>query len=334
MVNIGLIGLGGIGTYHFYNSMRLKNARLIAVADISKKSRNLAKAERVKEVYEDYEKLLENPDIDCVIISLPNYLHAECAIMAAEHGKHVLIEKPLARNVKEGKEIVSKTRKAGVKTMVGYPLRFSKFTKIKKEIDKGYLGNVVTAITTFVSSGPFFQRVSNASVPSPVPSWWFQRELVGGGALLDTGSHVINLLLFYFGHDIASVKSSLGHRFNMPFEDHALCFIKFKKGISAIVNAGWCSPERIIKVELYGTAKHVSESIGPPTPLDYAKSVIKRQSINNSPPFHKELQYFVDCVKSDTSPSPSAEEALEDLKVISKAYQHVFKLEPESEQNK
>jgi len=334
MVNIGLIGLGGVGTYHFYNSMRLDNARLIAVADISKKSRNLAQAKGVKVVYEDYQKLLGNPDIDCVIISLPNHLHAECAIMAAEHGKHFLIEKPLARNVKEGKEIVSKARKTGVKTMVGYPLRFSEFTKIKKEIDKGYLGDVVTAMTTFVSSGPFFQRSSNASVPLPVPSWWFQRELVGGGALLDLGCHMINLLLFYFGHDIASVKSLLGQRFNLPYEDHALCFIKFKKGTSAIVNAGWCSPERIIKVDLYGTAKHMSESSKSPTLLDYAKSVIKRQSINPPPAFHKELQYFVDCVNSDTSPSPSAEEALEDLNVISKAYQHAFKLEPESEQNK
>ena len=100
-VNIGLIGLGDIGKKHLYNAMQLRDAKLVAVADASRKSRALAKEVNVREVYDDYAKLLENPKVDCVIISLPNFLHAECAIMAAEYGKHVLVEKPLARNVEE-----------------------------------------------------------------------------------------------------------------------------------------------------------------------------------------------------------------------------------------
>ena len=87
MLNVGLIGLGGMGKIHFYNSLRLENARLIAVADVSKKSRSLAKATGIKEVYDDYEKLLKNPAIDCLIISLPNHLRAECAIKAAERAR-------------------------------------------------------------------------------------------------------------------------------------------------------------------------------------------------------------------------------------------------------
>lgn len=326
IVNIGLIGLGGMGKIHLHNSILLKNAKLLAVADVSKKSRSLANAKGVKKAYDDYEKLLENPTVDCVIISLPNYLHRECAIKAVENGKHIFIEKPLARSVEEGKEIVSKARKAGVKTMVGYPLRFTRLADIKEEIDNGHLGDVVTAIATCVNSGPFSPRMSTLSVPSPVPSWWFEPELVGGGALLDVGSHMIDLLLFYFGEEIASVRALLGHRFNLPLEDHALCFVKFKQGVSAIVNVGWFSQEIIMKIELCGTATHVCKSIKSPTLLDYAKRIVRRQPLSAHPSFQKELQHFVDCVRSDTSPSPSAEEGLQTLKAISTVYKHASRI--------
>jgi len=326
MINIGLIGAGGVGRIHLNNALQLRNGRLVAVADISKKHRSFAKAKGVEVVYGNYQDLLENPAIDCVIIALPTFLHSECAILAAENGKHVFIEKPLARNVKEGTEIVSKTRKAGVEIMVGYPLRFSKFAKIKKEIDIGHLGDIITAIATNMSSGPFFQRISNG-IPSPVPSWWFERKLVGGGALIDLGSHMINLLRYYFEDEIVGVKSFLDHRFNMPFEDHAVCFIEFKKGVSAIVNVGWHLPYHLIGVELYGTAEHMSEISRPPTMIDYAKSIVTRQSLENPPEFSKELQYFIECLKSGRSPSPSAEEALKDLEVVSTAYKNVIKLD-------
>jgi len=322
IINLGLIGLGGIGRTHFNNSMHLKNARLIAVADISKKARNFAKAKGIKEVYADYEKLLENPAVDCVIISLPTFLHARCAVMAAEHGKHIFIEKPLARNVKEGKEIISKVRKAGVRTMVGYPMRFSDFAKIKKEIDSGYFGDIVSVSATNVGSGPFFARISDVFIPSPVPSWWFDPKLIGGGALIDLGSHMINLLLWYFGDEITSVKSILGHRFNMPFEDHALCFIKFRQGISAIINVGWYSLEKIVKVELFGTSKTILMASEPPKMHARILHMLGIRPLLEYKAFYNELDYFVRRIISDRAPSPSAAEAVRDLEIISLAYKN------------
>ena len=181
-------------------------------------------------------------------------------------------------------------------------------------------------MATNVTSGPFFPRKMNPSVPSPVPSWWFQRELAGGGALLDLGSHMIDLLLFLFGQKIASVRTFLGHRFNLSLEDHALCFIKFEQDIFTIVNVGWYAQDITIKIDLCGTTSHRSESIEPPTLFDYAKRIIRRQPLEGHASFRKELQHFVDCVKSDTSPSPSAEEGLQTLQVISTAYKHASRL--------
>lgn len=324
IVNIGLIGLGGMGKIHFHNSMLLKNARLLAVADISKKSRSLARAKGVKKVYNDYEKLLENPDIDCVIISLPTFLHAECASRAAEHGKHILIEKPLARNVKEGKQIVSKAQENEVKVMVSYPLRFSEFAELKNEIYSGRLGDIVTANATNIGTGPFFHRTVETSIPSPVPSWWFEPKLVGGGVLMDLGCHMVNLLRWYFGDDISNVKTILGHRFNMPFEDHASCFIKFKQGPTATVNVGWFSLETNVKIELFGTVKAVSIAYTPEGLRSRILQLLKRKQSTRLSLFYNELNYFIGCIFKNHVPSPSATDGLKDLEIISLAYENTI----------
>jgi len=326
MINLGLIGMGDVGKIHFYNSLHLENARLVAVADISRRARRLAKSYGVKEAYDDYQKLLENRNIDCVIIALPNFLHAECATMAAEFGKHMLIEKPLARDIEEGKQIVAKARKSGVQTMVGYPLRFSQLARLKEEISSGRLGDITSALATHISYGPFYHRATSSakgtSVPIPVPSWRFQVDLMGGGALIDLGSHMINLLRWFFGDGISSAKAVLGHRFNMPFEDQAYCFLRFKQGTVAILNVSWCSVKPVTRVELFGIADTVSMAMEHKHKFSARNILPLRKSVAESSPWYKELDYFVDCVVDDLEIPLSAEDGLKDLEIISLAYRN------------
>ncbi len=318
-VNLGLIGLGGAGRIHLNNCLRLENARLVAVADTSELARHFAKSRGVAKVFDDYTKLLEDSSVDCVIVSLPTYLHSECAILASEHKKHILMEKPLARNVREAKEIVTKTAKAGIKIMVAYPLRFSKFAAIKSEIDSGHLGDVVAANATNVWHGPFFP-VTSVSVPSAIPSWWLDPKLTGGGVLIDLGSHMINLLRWYFGDKLDSVKSILGHRFNMPIEDHAVCFMKFKQGTLATINLGWYAQTKSLTMKLFGTAKTISMTLTDESKTSHMLNVLGIKSTPEESAFYNELNYFVDCIISDQAPSPSASDALRDLEIISQAY--------------
>ena len=125
-VRIGLIGLGTIGKVHLHNSLKLNGAEPFAVSEASKQKLEIAKTLGVRKLYKNYHDLLDDPEVDAVIISLPNFLHCECAVKAAEAKKDIFLEKPLARNVDEGRQTVSKARREGVKLMVGYPLRFSK----------------------------------------------------------------------------------------------------------------------------------------------------------------------------------------------------------------
>jgi predicted dehydrogenase len=141
--------------------------------------------------------------------------------------KHIFLEKPIAKNTTEAKEIISAAQRNSVKLMVGYPLRFDvAFRNIKEKIKSGTLGDVEIAYATYISAGPFFHR-AESQAPAPVPEWWFNKELTGGGALIDTDIHIINLLRWYFG-EIADIKSHLKYRFNLDFEDSATCIAKFE----------------------------------------------------------------------------------------------------------
>jgi len=325
-VKLGLIGLGYIGKVHLRNCLNLKSAQLIAVSDISKKALNLAKRMGVKKTFRDYQQLLNDDSIEAVIIALPNHLHASCVKEAAKAGKDILLEKPLARDVAEGKDILSAARKNGIKLMVGYPFRFSSpFQALKEKIKSGELGEVQIAYASDIASGPFLHRAERG-IPRPVPEWWFKKELTGGGALMDLGSHMINLLRWYFG-EVSNVKSYMGYRFNLDFEDHATCILKFQSGPIAIVNAGWFSQQTQIRVELLGTVAHASASHEPPSKVKTAIQLMTRRTTDFYIPFLRELSYFTECLRHDLPSSPSGEDALKDLEAISLAYKNQIRLD-------
>ena len=315
-VNLGLIGIGQMGATHFRNCLRLKDAKVFAVADIREKVLHETKKVGVKHVFKDYTEMLKVKGLDAVIISLPTYLHAEAVIKAAEQGKHIFVEKPMTRTVEEAEPIVSAVKTYGVKLMVGYPMRFTEaFINLKKEVELGSLGAVQIAVANHVSTGPFFAR-SSETIPQPVPSWWFDTKLTGGGSLIDLGCHMIDLLKWYFG-EVTDIKGYLGYRYGMDFEDHATCILKFRNGTVGIVNAGWFSTSHRVQVDLFGTANYSSAGSKSPTLFEYAKNVLRRAP---SSTFYDELEYFVDCLISDVQPEPSAEEGLGVQQLIEKVY--------------
>lgn len=320
-VGLGLIGLGYMGKIHLRNCLRLKSARLVAVSDISKKKLGNAKKMGVKRTFTDYQRLLKDPSVDAVIVALPTHLHNRCCKNAAEAGKDIFVEKPLARNTEEGKEIILATKKNGTKLVVGYDLRFNPlFVDLREKMQSGTLGDVEIAYATNVGSGPFSYR-SEGSIPRPVPTWWFEKKLTGGGALMDLGVHLINLLRWYFG-EITGIKSHLGYRFNLDVEDHATCIAKFASGPVAVVNVGWFSMERQLKVELLGTVEHASVRYVPPNRIVTAAQLLLTNFCKFYLPYFRELKHFVHCVRNDLQPSPSGNDALKDLETISLAYKN------------
>jgi len=318
-INLGVIGLGFIGKVHLRNCLNLKSVRVLAAADASKRALNYAKTFGVKQLFTDYHELLKLKDLDAVIISLPTHLHAESAINAMEEGKHVFLEKPLARNVEEGREIVSAAGKNGVIFMVGYPLRFvPEFVDLKSRVESGVLGDIQMAYGVNIAAGPFFHR-AESTTPRPVPEWWLNKELIGGGALIDLGCHMINLLRWYLG-EVSAVKARLGYRFNFDFEDHATCIMDFECGACTVVNVGWFSQSAAVGVELHGTLAHARAYHSPSSKVVTAIMLILGKFFI---PYLKEVSHFVDYIRNDNGENRlSGEDALRDLEVIAKAYKN------------
>jgi predicted dehydrogenase len=325
-LKLGIIGLGSVGQVHLKHSLKLADTELVAVADVSAKALFRAECLGAKKTYKDYTDLIKDPQVDAVVISLPTHLHLQCARQAAEAKKHVFLEKPIAANTQYAKEIISAAQRNNVKLMVGYPLRFSKaFIGLKADLENGLVGDAVNAHATYVCSGPFSAR-AEGTAPSPVPEWWFNTQSTGGGALIDLGSHLINLMRWFFG-EIIDIKGVFGHRFMMDFEDSAMCLAKFANGSVAAINVGWFSQQYLLKVDLLGSVRNVSAEHLPPSAMTTAYQMLRRGITDFFQPHFDELQYFVNCVNCDEKPESSGEDGLRDLEAICKAYKNPISLE-------
>lgn len=321
-INLGIIGLGNEGKIMLNNCLSLKDAKVEAVADLSERARKAAKNKGIKNVYEKYEDLLKDKNIDAVIISLPNFLHEEAAIKSAESGKHILLEKPLARTVDEGEKIISAAHRNSVKLMVGFDMRFDPLAQmIHDKVVNGYFGDVQIAEATNISGGPFSPR-SDRVGPVQVPSWWLDKGLVGGGALMDLGSHLVDLFIWFFG-EVESAESFLKYIFRTDLEDAATCVLKFKNGTIAIAKAGWFSKSYIESIQVCGTAKNMLVQISPKsTSHVFWKGIARKIGRSDSDPRFWEIKHFVECIQKDEQPHPSGEEGLQGLQAISLAYKN------------
>jgi len=125
-LNIGVIGLGAIGQKHCAALAVLERANLCAVADVDEKTLASTAAQYKAAPYANAEGLLKHPGLDAVVIATPDHLHREACILAAQHGKHILVEKPLATTIDDSQAIIAAAEAAGVKLMVGFTLRFGR----------------------------------------------------------------------------------------------------------------------------------------------------------------------------------------------------------------
>ncbi len=252
-VKVGMVGLGHMGQLHMLNAMRVDGVKVVAAADKDKKSRAYAERFHVK-TYDDYTKLIDSEELDAVIISLPNFLKKDGVFYAAERGLDIFLDKPFSRGFAEADSIMKKAQHNGTRLMVGVNYRyFPCVQKLKAKLDSGQIGDTVIATSELVLNGP----ISHGAVPHPVPEWWLNKDLAGGGALLDLGYHLVDLLTWMLG-DFDVSFSKLGHKLNLPVEDAGTIVLHSKDcDLDCVVNVGWFSksifPDFNFRLNLHGT---------------------------------------------------------------------------------
>jgi len=335
LLRVGVIGLGRMGQLHFLNALRMKDVKVVAVADKSRRKRKAAEDYHVK-AYDDYTKLIDSEELDAVVISLPNFLKRESIFYASKEKLDIFVDKPLARSLAEAAEILQRVRIDDTRVMVCTNYRyFDSVQTVKKLLDEGRIGDVVIATSELIMNGPF----SHPLVPRPVPDWWFDREKAGGGALLDLGHHLIDIFTWMFG-ELEIEFATLGYRFGLTVEDSATAILRSPKtGVRCTVNVGWFSkmifPNFNFRVNLHGAVGYLSTDQFAPRnlrlhaikegTLNLCRRVIGRKVRYLSYTYYyasyaEILEQFFNCIREDQQFPASLEEQMAVIKTIDKIY--------------
>ena len=194
-LRVALMGLGGYATRVAKAMESCKRAKLTGIisgtpSKITAWREKYGIAEGNCYNYENFDKIKDNTDIDAVYVITPNGLHHDHVIRAAGAGKHVICEKPMAINAKEGEEMVAACKEAGVKLLVGYRMHFEPRTlEVVNMMRNGEFGKIT-----------FFQGLSGFTIGDP-NQWRLNKKLAGGGAMMDIGIYSINGARYMVGEE-------------------------------------------------------------------------------------------------------------------------------------
>ena len=243
----GVIGAGGIADRRTIPGMMLaENAELIAVMEINMELAEKSRAKwNCKRAYDNTADLLADPEIDAVYIASPVWLHAQQAMEAADAGKHILIEKPLAMTAAEGERVIAHCEAKGVKIAAGLMMRFGSYVQaMKQAIADGKIGKPVSGYSQFTCWYP------------DMPGAWRQsKKNGGGGAMMDMGVHCIDLMQYVTGSkvkQVAAFHDTLS--FHYEVEDTSMVMLRLENGCQCVVQSNFNIPDEASKwrLEFFG----------------------------------------------------------------------------------
>ena len=329
---IGFIGAGRIARRQIESLKKNPSAEIVAVS-----ARNPENLKRLTEDLgiprssQDWRELLADKEIDALSICTPNDLHSEQTVAALEAGKHVLVEKPMARSVKEAVLMEEAARKTGKLLQIGFQERFSPAARAAKAwIDKGFLGDVL------------FVRVQ-ALRRRGIPNWgvYGQKEIQGGGPLIDIGVHMLEMAHYLVGAPVPiAATGSTYHYFGnrkdetvcrwpnwdwqaYDVEDLAAGFIRFATGASLTIESSFVAhlEKNIFSVQILGTKgglttdplKFFSDQNG--YMVDCSPAHLHEES-----GFDYKLSHFVECVNQGKDSEAPAREGVLIQKMIDGIY--------------
>lgn len=328
-LRIALIGCGHMGGIVHLNILRrLPQVEVVALAEPDAQRRDAASRKVPRATaFADYRGLLDRPEIDAVVICLPNALHADAAINALQRGKHVYLEKPLAINLEEGRKILDAWERSGRVAMIGFNYRFNPLhLEVRRHLQAGLLGELIGARSVF------------SSAPQRTAAWKETRQS-GGGALLDLASHHVDLVRFWFGQDVQDVFASV--RSQRAEADSAM--VELRLADALLVQSFFStSSTNHDQFEIYGRAgtisidRYNSWSVTVTKPAAAGSSIQRlRQMLTRwqggragikkllapgcEPSFATALAHFVHAARNGTPASPDLMDGYQSLAVIAAA---------------
>ncbi|MBK7452526.1 MAG: Gfo/Idh/MocA family oxidoreductase [Anaerolineales bacterium] len=321
-MKIAFAGTGYINKVHAQAAQSL-GLELAAVVNHKKDSMvEFGKWFGISRRYESVEAMLKDGGVDALVVSTPNYLHAPQTIAALNAGVHVMVEKPMAVNADEARQMNEAAARSGAALMVAHCWRFDPDVLWLKE-QSSKLGKII--------------RTKGIGVHTHWgPSGWFtQKEFAGGGALADMGIHALDTARFLLGDpQPVSVYAKIGTYYkDFNVDDTGVIIVEWDNGATSFIESGWWQPHADgpeAATQLYGT-----EGFGQlfPTRLELSNKKEERIDVvdsgfefprNEHCPqslYDDQLKYFVECIDKKQTPVPGGLEGLANMLVVDAAYE-------------
>jgi predicted dehydrogenase len=299
-LRVGVVGVGVMGSNHARVFAGLPGTELVGVADPDRKQVDFVARTLGCAAVSDVDELLAR-DVDAITIAAPTHLHREIALSCIARGVHVMVEKPIASSVEEGREIINAAHRAGVTLMVGHVERFNPAVEAIKEAIHGE--DILSIAITRV--GPFPPRMSNV------------------GVVIDLAVHDIDLIRWFTDSDIVEVQPQLSSAV-AEREDIALLQFRTASGVLAHINTNWLTPFKARNVTVATRGKYVmgdlltrqvTECFGFQPDGSYS---MRHLSVGHAEPLRSELLAFLHAVRSGKTPAVTGEEAVASLEIATR----------------
>src|SRR5436189_2190155 len=296
-VRLGVVGVGIMGSNHARVLADLSGVKVVGIADPGASHRGLLAQIVGCEVCDDVGDLI-GLGIDAAVIAAPTHLHHDIALTCIKRGVHVLVEKPIASNIEEGRAIVAAAERAGITLMVGHVERFNPAVQVIKDAIKGE--DILSIAITRV--GPFPPRMSNV------------------GVVIDLAVHDIDLIRWFTDSEIVEIQPQLSSAI-AEREDIALLQFRTASGVLAHINTNWLTPFKARNVTVATRNKYimgdlltrqVTECFGFQPDGSYS---MRHLSVGHAEPLRAELQAFASAIRSGKRPAVTGEEGVASLEI-------------------
>jgi predicted dehydrogenase len=317
-IKIGLVGAGAVAQVGYLPVIAEREDLILEAVSESNREKVeiLSKMYKIKKIFVDYEKMLQDSEIDAVIIATPNYLHTPMAISAIEYGKNVLCEMPLGLDAKEVKRLGEVVDSSDLVLMPAFNGRFRPDVGILKDlVFGGELGKLSFAKAGWLKS--LHEEHLDGWRRDPLKS--------GGGAIMTLGVQILGYVTHLFGSDISSVIA--GFHTTDKIEDSGIVFLRYKDGKYLLLEVGWTLlfEKDFTYFNLYG-----SDGVGLLNPLKIKKledNKVKDITPINIPKhpvkasYHGLIDYFINAVREKHLEENTWKDAYKIAKIVDAAYQ-------------
>src|SRR5215210_7100367 len=307
-MRVGLVGAGFMGGVHLNAYAAIPEVEVVGVAD-ARTEAAVAGAELVGgRPYASFRELIAAEDVEVVDVCLPTAFHRELALLAADEGKHVILEKPIARTMEDAREILEAFSGGSPRLFVGHVVRFfPEYVGIKQKIDAGDLGTIGVVRTSRRS--PFLLGWND----------WYADWRVSGGVLLDLVIHDFDFLRWTLGEvERVFARGVLGREYNRL--DYALVTLRFRGGAIAHVEGHWGYPGPFnYSIEVAGSDALLTVDSTEPAPLELVGEPAAPGEVpdlaSGKSPYEVELAHFVHCIESGEESIVRSQDACEALRI-------------------